>query len=110
MAWEPVAALPAGRDGATPILAHRVATPLETLLGRVGWLDHAPREIVVTQEHLYARRGAGASRVPLSSLADRTDYALQRRYVFGRRAELSLLHRDGCPVQAALDARLAAKP
>lgn len=119
VAWEPVEALPERSDGeatgyrspaATPILARRIATSLEMLLAWLSGERDAPRELVVTPDHVYARRSSGTWRVPLPTLAERIDYPPpQPVYVFGRRAKLLILHRDGCPVQATLDALLAAK-
>lgn len=131
VAWEPVAAIPVHpppnttgyrAPGAASILAHRIATPVESLLTWLCRLRDGTREIVVTPEHVYARRSAGTWRVPLAALAARYDdgywgnpfeRALSvprtRLYVFGRRALLEVLHREGCPVQAVLDRILATK-
>ena len=94
------------------IVARRAApTSFETLL---LWLastperpfrDH-PREVIVTEQHVYRRSSQGWARVPLETLrAARGAADGPRVYVFGRRTLLLLPHRAECAVREALDAR-----
>lgn len=122
--WERVRELPGGRvplgPGAyrsatatgEPIVARRDApTPFEALLQWTAstpdrpWRDH-PREVVVTDEHVYARRrDRSAWRLPLSSLrAARGAPDGDAVFVFGRHTQLVLPARspEGCPVARAL--------
>jgi len=94
-----------------PIVARRAPlTPFEAMLcwlasgpGR-PWQD-TPREVVLTEEHLYARRrDRRAWRLPLSELRVRYgEAASDAFYVFGRRTMVILPGREGCPVRARLD-------
>lgn len=118
--WEPAPALPADAEPGGG--AYRSAGRAERVVARrppLGGLDRmwrwlgrsrrgAPdhRQVVLTDEHAYAEEhGGGVFRVPLSALRTRLGDR-DAVYVFGRRTQLVLPHRDGCPVRLALDARL----
>lgn len=130
LAWERVDALP-GEQGrgpamrgyrmspeeADPVVARRTMEPGGSALLRWIWARLAGRprrvdavEVVLTRRFLYVRtRGGERLRLPASALrtSRRTPYG-DSVYVLGRSTELLLVRRDGCELQAALDARVGA--
>lgn len=131
--WERVRALPeapsdeqvgtgAFRSAPRPVeeavVAERGAlAPLEAMLGWLAssperpWRAH-PRQVRLTDTYVYAeRRDKSAWRLPLETLRGRRGRVDgDTVYVFGRQTLLVLLHREGCPVQGMLDARLRRAP
>jgi hypothetical protein len=122
--WAPVEGFPADAPGAgafrtaadtDPVVARRAPpTPIEKLLIWIASsperrLVDTPGEAVLTREHLYARFSGGAvRRLPRHTLRTRKGPADEDAvYVFGRRTQLVLPHREGCLVRAALDEQLA---
>lgn len=131
-AWERVDAMPGERDEgprffgyrvapglADPIVARRTTEAGAPSLWTWLWARLRPlprrvdaREVVLTQRYVYVRTRAGeALRVPVGTLrtARRTSFG-DSIYVFGRSTELLLVQQQGCPVSAALDARLTSSP
>jgi hypothetical protein len=123
--WEAVANLPselpptaegayrtAGRAPGEKIVARR--TQESALEGMIGWLASGtarwrsvPREVVLTEEHVWVRRRGGAiERMPRRHLT-RAGYANASgdyAYGYGRRDRLVLPWREGCLVSRALEA------
>ncbi len=90
---------------------YRARELLSTWLGsgpQRPW-EATPREVVLTEQHVYARFATGdACRLPLQSLRIRLGEADEDAiYVFGRRTQLVLPYRTDCPVRSVLDARLS---
>lgn len=128
IAWERVDALPGERDEgpamrgyrmapevADPVVARRTTAPGAGSLWTWIWARLLPpprridaREIVLTQRFVYVRTRVGERlRSPASALrASRRTPQGDAIYVFGRNTELLVVHQEGCPLAAALDARL----
>lgn len=124
VAWEPVERWPGeGVDEAAVGYRTAPARPVEILARRpsrgglhvlLQWLASSPsrpfakmvKEALLTPKHLYVRRRDGTeARLPRAALRTRRgeDDAI---YVFGRRTEVLLGDRSGCPVCRRLDAQL----
>lgn len=96
-----------------PVVARR--SPRTSTEALLAWLASGPDrpwrrqpiEIVVTDEHVYARAPAGVWRVPLASLrALIAGPGRDRLAIFGRRTQLLISYRPGCPLVEHLEARL----
>jgi len=95
------------RDEVDRVVAHRRLVTVLDFLFR--WVAPAPwrtqvAEVAVTRQHVWVRRRDGTVwRVPRGALRDvRRIQGGQVRLTFGRRTQLWLHERPGCPVLAAL--------
>ncbi len=123
--WEPAEALPdtaPSTDGAfrsagdrSAVIVRGAPSAMEALLEWLAsgserpWSEH-PREVHLTADEVFVlRRDRSVGKLPLRLLRARLGSEREDAvYVFGRRRGLLATHREGCPVRAALDRRLAA--